>query len=147
MHKSKLLLLLAPLLATACAVGPSYHQPRLPVEASGAFQTKSADFDTTAALPDDWWQLYRDPALDALIAEAFAANTDLRVASANLVKARAVLTEARTGRLPSTDISGAPASSASVAMGLASRKAGLATASTLSSWIFIACSPGQLPSP
>ena len=106
MHKSKLLLLLAPLLATACAVGPSYHQPRLPVEASGAFQTKSADFDTTAALPDDWWQLYRDPALDALIAEAFAANTDLRVASANLVKARAVLTEARTGRLPSTDISG-----------------------------------------
>jgi len=33
---------------------------------------------------DDWWKLYDDPRLDALIAQALAANTDLRAAAANL---------------------------------------------------------------
>jgi NodT family efflux transporter outer membrane factor (OMF) lipoprotein len=56
-------------------------------------------------LPEKWWQLYDDPALDALVTEALTANTDLRVATANLRKARAVLSETRAERLPSTSIS------------------------------------------
>ena len=97
-----LLLLAVP----ACAAGPAYHAPSPPAAATGPFLSQSESFDRAADLPDDWWRLYRDPALDALIARAFAANTDLRVASANLAKARAVLSEARAGRLPSTGLSG-----------------------------------------
>jgi GNAT superfamily N-acetyltransferase len=38
-------------------------------------------------VPDDWWHLYDDERLDALVHQALAANTDLRVAAANLEKA------------------------------------------------------------
>src|SRR5690606_21865453 len=58
---------------------------------------------------DDWWRLYEDPRLDQLVDEALAANTDLRVAAANLARARAVLREVRAGRSVSTTI-GASAS-------------------------------------
>ncbi|EJU11307.1 RND efflux system outer membrane lipoprotein [Sphingomonas sp. LH128] len=91
---------------SSCAVGPDYRPPAPPSAATGAFVTTAPQLDAAAVLPDDWWKLYDDPALDALVAQAFAANTDLRVASANLAKARAVLSEARAGRLPSTTASG-----------------------------------------
>lgn len=105
MHKS-LLPLLAALLAGGCAAGPDYHRPEPKAAASGAFVTQANAFDPTAPLPDQWWKLYNDPALDALVAQALVANTDLRVAAANLAKARATLNEAKTGRLPATDING-----------------------------------------
>jgi NodT family efflux transporter outer membrane factor (OMF) lipoprotein len=87
------------LLASACAVGPDYRRPETPPPAAAAFQTV-APGTVTAAAQDKWWRLYDDPALDALIQRALAANTDLRVARANLSRAQAVLSEARAGRLP-----------------------------------------------
>jgi NodT family efflux transporter outer membrane factor (OMF) lipoprotein len=57
--------------------------------------------------PDDWWRLYRDPTLDGFISEAFAANTDLRVAEANLSAARALLEASRSQQYPSTRIEAA----------------------------------------
>ncbi len=90
----------------ACAVGPDYRPPERASAAPGAFVTTTATTDPALPLPDDWWRLYQDPVLDALVTRALAANTDLRVASANLARARAVLGEARAGRLPSTGVSG-----------------------------------------
>lgn len=98
--------LLAPLLVSACAVGPDYGRPQSAPAAAAPFVTTAAGLDPSAQLPDDWWRLYRDPALDALVERAFAANTDLRVAAANLARARAILGEARTARLPSTSLNG-----------------------------------------
>lgn len=46
---------------------------------------------TAAALPDKWWRLYDDPALDRLVTGALEANTDLRVAEANLRRNLALL--------------------------------------------------------
>ncbi|MCJ2185741.1 efflux transporter outer membrane subunit [Novosphingobium beihaiensis] len=107
MRKARLSALLVSLLATAgCAVGPDYRPPETPSASAGAFVTKTAQADPAAALPDDWWKLYNDPVLNGLIEQALSANTDLRVASANLARARAVLSEARSGRLPSTTLSG-----------------------------------------
>ncbi len=57
-------------------------------------------------MPATWWRLYDDPLLDDLIGQAFAANTDLRVATANLRRARAVLNEAQGARLPTTNVTG-----------------------------------------
>lgn len=101
-----LLPLVAALMASGCAAGPDYHRPETKAAASGAFVTQAAAFDPAAPLPDQWWKLYDDPALDALVAQALDANTDLRGAVANLAKARATLREAKAGRLPATDING-----------------------------------------
>jgi len=106
MRKSRLSLILLPLLASACAAGPAYAPPQTPAASAGPFITTADGIDRAGDLPDDWWRLYRDPALDSLIEQALAANTDLRVASANLAKTRAIVREARAGRLPSTELSG-----------------------------------------
>lgn len=106
MRNRRMVFLIVPLLASACAVGPDYERPRPPTAAGGPFVTKAAAFDPSAQLPDNWWHLYRDPALDALVERALVANSDLRVAAANLARARAVLGEARTARLPSTSFNG-----------------------------------------
>lgn len=69
---------------------------------------------STIALPEgvsppapapQWWRLYREPALDALVAQALADNRDLRAAAAHLLEARAMLEEARGARLPATALS------------------------------------------
>ncbi len=105
MRKRQIASALGALFTAACAAGPDYHRPASSASAEQAFVTRAEGIDPASPLPDDWWHLYNDPALDDLVARAFAANTDLRVASANLAKARAVLSEARAGRLPSTSLS------------------------------------------
>lgn len=45
-------------------------------------------------VPGQWWKLYDDPQLDGLIEEAFKANTDLRVAAANIDRASAMIRQA-----------------------------------------------------
>ena len=81
-------LTLAVALAIAgCASGPDYHTPALPETASGSFVSQSPQVDAGSPPPADWWKLYDDPALDAIVQEALSANTDLRVALALLAGA------------------------------------------------------------
>jgi len=91
------------LCASGCAVGPDFVSPMPQAPAQTAFSNSASQHDVFAAAPPPaaWWKLYEDPALDAIVGEALAANTDLRVAAANLARASAVLREARGGRLPS----------------------------------------------
>lgn len=94
---------LLPALTAACAMGPDYKRPELPPPAAAAFQTRAPG--TSMADPSQrWWRLYEDPALDRLVERALAANTDLRAARANLLRAQAVVREARSGLLPSGDL-------------------------------------------
>lgn len=55
-------------------------------------------------MPVQWWRLYDEPALDALVEEALVQNRDLRAAAAHLLQARAVLREAQGERLPQTEL-------------------------------------------
>ena len=100
------LILAMSLLACACSTGPAYKPPATPTALAGPFVTSAPGTNPRADLPNDWWRLYQDPVLDALVARAFEANADLRVAAANLAKARAAADEARSGRLPGTTVSG-----------------------------------------
>src|SRR5690606_5347004 len=88
-----------------CAVGPDYREPEPDPAARAPFA--GADVDAFVPEPprDDWWRLYDDPVLDAVVTEALDANTDLRAAAANLARANAVLREARGERLPATTFS------------------------------------------
>ena len=92
-------------LLAACAVGPKAPPADLPVAGTGAFVGSVSPTVSTAAARDDWWRLYEDPTLDALIQQAFAENNQLEAAFANLRAVRASLSEARVGRFPTTTTS------------------------------------------
>ncbi len=98
------LLALTALLA-GCVAGPRYAPPPPPAGAAGPLVSTRPEAETAAPALGDWWRLYNDPRLDRLLADAFAANTDLRAAQANLSAARAVLQAARVGRYPGTEVS------------------------------------------
>jgi NodT family efflux transporter outer membrane factor (OMF) lipoprotein len=97
--KAALLTSLSALALSACAVGPKYVAPIAPRSAAAPFVTANAATVTSPA-DQNWWRMYRDPVLDALVADALAANTDLRVAVARLDAAKASLRGARSDRLP-----------------------------------------------
>jgi NodT family efflux transporter outer membrane factor (OMF) lipoprotein len=85
----------------ACATGPDYAAPATPSQAAGPFvAANSPALRPLAPVQGDWWRLYSDPVLDGLIADALAANTDVRAAVARLARARAALRETRVDRLP-----------------------------------------------
>ncbi|MDQ8031200.1 MAG: efflux transporter outer membrane subunit [Bordetella sp.] len=111
--KTRLFLPLALALALAgcSAVGPDYHVPEQAVvkrdAAQGAF-TQAEGMVSAAPLPAHWWRLYRDPVLDGLIEQALAANTDLRVAAANLERAQAVTQEAQASQQPTVGVNASP---------------------------------------
>lgn len=88
---------LAVLTLGACAVGPDYHLPDEAAvnapHAQGSFQGADGKNAVLAPVPEGWWKLYDDPRLNALEEQALAANTDLRVAAANLARAVAVQRE------------------------------------------------------
>lgn len=97
-------LVLALVSVAGCATAPP--PPPISAAASGPFVTRAAGANPAQEPPAAWWRLYEDPVLDRLVAEAFAANTDLRVAEANLRRARAIRSETQANWLPSTEISG-----------------------------------------
>ncbi|WP_395337397.1 efflux transporter outer membrane subunit [Novosphingobium sp. BL-8H] len=106
--KRQLLRFAAPLTAlatAACMTAPAPPPTVAPASATGPFiAVPVASIDP---LPDDWWRLYEDPQLDALVTASLVANADLRVAYANLDAARAALRGAKAARLPTTTIESA----------------------------------------
>ena len=101
----RLLTLSGALVLTGCAaVGPDYRSPAPEAPSQAPFVSSRSPTFTQDQPPGRWWSLFADPLLDQLVEEALAANTDLRVAGANLARARALLRETRAGRLPSTDL-------------------------------------------
>lgn len=92
--------LLIPFLAIGgCTViGPSYNPPEANEYASSSFIEGEGYID--AAPGARWWRAFGDPALDALVAEALAANNDLGEAIATVNAARAQVGLARLDRLP-----------------------------------------------
>lgn len=103
--------ILAAVLLTACTtVGPDPSAPTLPAglaeRDSSVFREGGGVSFSTDPLPARWWSLYEAPRLDALIEEALAANTDLRVAAANLERAKAVVAEVRAATGVATSVTG-----------------------------------------
>lgn len=100
-------------LGPACNVGPDYKGPPKTAvvhrpTAQGVFvSANDPSLSTGAANEGPWWQLYQDSVLDELVAAAFEANTDLRIAEANLARSRAALMAVRSGQLPQVRIDSA----------------------------------------
>ena len=108
MRLKHLTTLASALALAACTVGPNYAPPATPAAAAGRFvAANSPAVQPLAPVEGNWWRLYDDPVLDGLVADALAANTDIRVAVARLAKARAALREVKVDRLPDVGASGA----------------------------------------
>jgi outer membrane protein, multidrug efflux system len=90
-------------------VGPDYHGPppaavvNVPAASAPFLGANDPAFSPEPAL-GAWWKLYQSPQLDALVNEAFAANTDLRIANANLERSQALLRQAKAVRQPQVEI-------------------------------------------
>jgi multidrug efflux system outer membrane protein len=97
------LVFLALVLFAGCAVGPNYHRP--PVNSPAVFRDDTAP--TTNSFADlQWWQVYKDDILQALIRDAFTNNYDLRIAMTRVEQARALAQQARSQFMPSLNYNG-----------------------------------------
>jgi multidrug efflux system outer membrane protein len=112
-------LLLATLLTLAgCSLAPVYERPAVATPAAFKEADPALEAAATArwkaATPaedqhrGEWWTLFGDDTLNALEAEALAANQDLKAAAARLAQARALEGSARSERLPQVDVSFGP---------------------------------------
>jgi multidrug efflux system outer membrane protein len=91
------------------SVGPDYQgPPRNAVlntpAAHGPFVSSSDPAFSGARAPGQWWRLYESPQLDELVSAALLANTDLRMAQANLERSVALLRQARAARQPTAEV-------------------------------------------
>jgi NodT family efflux transporter outer membrane factor (OMF) lipoprotein len=65
-----------------------------------------ADVPMTAEDLAHWWTVWHDPVLNGLIVDALKANSDLRIARAHVMEARAMVTIAQSALYPSVEGSG-----------------------------------------
>lgn len=101
--RSLLSLALAALVIAGCAVGPTYQRPD-PV-LPGAFPEDSS-LSGGQYIGLDWWKLYNDTQLSALIDAALSRNVDLALAAAQIQEAEAVVRETGAAVLPEIDVNG-----------------------------------------
>ena len=85
------------LLLQACALGPNYRRPEMPVPE--AF--RGQEVVTPESIVDlPWWEVFQDDELQALIAEALRNNYDLQTAVARGEQARGQLITTRSAIFP-----------------------------------------------
>jgi len=98
---------LAVLLLASCTVGPDYKRPSAPVPAA----YKEAPSNWHSAEPGDsglrgnWWEMFHDPALNALEDQINVSNQTLKAAEAAFVQARASIRFSRAGYYPVLTVS------------------------------------------
>jgi NodT family efflux transporter outer membrane factor (OMF) lipoprotein len=106
-HVLLLLALLPGLLGTlsGCkAVGPDYREPALHVP--GGFANQDQPGMSAAGVEIDWWRGFQDDRLNQLVDQALVQNHDLRIATARLREARALLGQTQLDRLPTVTAQG-----------------------------------------
>jgi NodT family efflux transporter outer membrane factor (OMF) lipoprotein len=106
--------LVAPLLTTACVVGPNFHTPAPPAVSAytsrplpqataatpGVAGGEPQHFISGADIPAEWWTLFHSQQLNALIEQALAHNADLKAAEAALLAAHENTLAQRGAYLP-----------------------------------------------
>lgn len=95
-------LLAGAVLATGCAAPRKEPDRRVPVP--DAYRAASEADALASGAARRWWELYRDPALTALIGAALERNRDLSIAVARIEEAEALLGPALYAGLPQVGI-------------------------------------------
>ena len=85
-----------------CALGPDYERPELDVPE--AFIQPVDEGESIVNL--DWWELFDDPQLDALVRTALENNQDIAIAASRVEEFRAILGITRADQFPTVDVAG-----------------------------------------
>jgi NodT family efflux transporter outer membrane factor (OMF) lipoprotein len=96
-----LLLAIATIQFSGCAVGPKYHTPAVEIppaykEAAGWKRAQPNDQN----LGGNWWEMFQDPQLNALERQVDVSNQTLKAAEAQYTQARALLRYYRADYYP-----------------------------------------------
>jgi len=123
--------LCAALLLTACTVGPDYVKPT-PVEtmptAYKELKVWKVAQPDVGTISERWWEIYNDPALNALEEQVAISNLNVAVAEARFRQARALVQAAKAGNFPTLTV-GASATRSQSAANPGAGKSGGATTS------------------
>lgn len=94
------------LLLAGCTVGPKYQRPTVATPSAWKEQPPfRAAQPRDAANKGDWWQVFGDPDLDALEAEATKANQTVEIARNQLQQARALAQISQAALYPTLNVS------------------------------------------
>jgi NodT family efflux transporter outer membrane factor (OMF) lipoprotein len=88
------------LLLSACAVGPDYQRPLVPVPSAFKEAGWSPGVPADGAERGAWWLIYGDPTLDVLERQVDLSNQNLKAAEAAYTQAAALVRAARAGLFP-----------------------------------------------
>lgn len=92
---------------TSCMlVGPNYERPALALPESYGQAGQGIESSTLDEIPDQWWKLYEDPELNAIVEKAFKNNSNIQNAVARIEEADAQMREAGASLLPTVDLGG-----------------------------------------
>jgi len=86
--------------ASACVVGPDYRRPELDLPAQHRQPDAQAGEAPRPLAEHTWPEVFTDPVLQELIATALEQNSDLRLAAARILEARATLGIVRSRYYP-----------------------------------------------
>lgn len=85
-------------------IGLDYTRPNNTLPETYRQQEEKAVSGDVVEVPNQWWLLYQDDALNALIENAFKQNTDMQLAIARIEEADAVMREIGVSNLPTLDL-------------------------------------------
>ena len=91
------------MLLSACTVGPDYVRPT-PVETMPAKYKELEGWKQAepkdGAVPERWWEIYRDPVLNSLEGQVAVSNLTIAAAEAQFRQSRALVQAAKAGYFP-----------------------------------------------
>ncbi|HZZ57714.1 MAG TPA: efflux transporter outer membrane subunit [Opitutaceae bacterium] len=99
--RTALAVLAASCLIAGCAVGPDFQRPKLDPAAGYGRAAAAPGLSAGSDIPAQWWTRFHARALDRLIADALARNSDLKAAQAGLQVAMENLAAQRGAFFPS----------------------------------------------
>lgn len=108
----KFMILFAAFFFVACSLKPSFDEPEAKFKANRSIVScteqngkdcKEIEGDEEVKFEREWWKIFNDKKLNALVDKALKNNTDLRIAYVNFEKAAANLGIERSDLLPKLD--------------------------------------------
>ncbi len=94
------------LATAACAVGPNYKRPVVPIPDRFYGEERVAIADARSLADAAWWEVFDDPVLKALVDEALRNGFDARLAAARVQEARAQYGIVGSQLFPAVDYQG-----------------------------------------
>ncbi|MEL7240401.1 MAG: hypothetical protein AAGK78_16205, partial [Planctomycetota bacterium] len=100
-RRSASLLVLTPIFAAGCMLGPTPERPEVDVPLNEPFAYATTQPGEQLETTNGWWDRFGDDTTSQLVRLALVRNADIRLASARVLERKALLNQATAGLLPS----------------------------------------------